>query len=131
MHELAICQALMSQVETIARENRAVEVTSITLGMGQLSGVEERLLKHAYPVASAGTVAEDAELIISSTPVRVKCEACGKESEAAPNRLLCGYCENWRTQVISGDELLLLQVELVKQEDSESTEATQTDDGLQ
>jgi hydrogenase nickel incorporation protein HypA/HybF len=131
MHELAICQALMSQIETIARDNQAFEVTSITLGMGPLSGVEEYLLKHAYPVASAGVVAEGAKLIIRTTPVRVSCSECGKESEAEPNRLLCGFCENWRTEVISGDELLLIQVELNKQEASTAPAVHQSDNGLQ
>ena len=114
MHELAICQALMSQIEVIARDNHAVRVTAITLGMGPLSGVEEQLLKNAYPVASAGTVADGAELLIRVTPVRVSCSECGRESEAKPNHLVCGHCDNWRTELISGDELLLMRVELDK-----------------
>ena len=69
MHELSICQALMEQVESIASERNAKYVTSIVVGMGPLSGVEEQLLKNAYPVASAGTVAENAELIIEFLPV--------------------------------------------------------------
>jgi hydrogenase nickel incorporation protein HypA/HybF len=114
MHELAICQALMSQIETIARDNQASRITSITLGIGQLSGVEEKLLRHAYPVASAGTVAESAELIIQSSPICVRCSICGKESTAEPNRLVCGFCNDWHTELISGDELLLIRVELDK-----------------
>ena len=114
MHELAICQALLTQVEAIARDNSAVQVASITLGMGPLSGVEEQLLKNAYPIASAGTIADGAELLIRSIPVRVRCSECGKESEAAANRLICGHCNNWRTELISGDELLLIRVELDK-----------------
>jgi len=114
MHELAICQALMSQVEAIARDNDATRVTAITLGLGPLSGVEEQLLKNAYPVASSGTVADSAELLIRSTPVRIQCPECGKESEVQPNRLVCGHCENWRTELISGDELLLIRVEMEK-----------------
>jgi hydrogenase nickel incorporation protein HypA/HybF len=114
MHELAICQALMTQVEAIARDNSAVQVASITLGMGPLSGVEEQLLKNAYPIASAGTIADGAELLIRSIPVRVRCTECGEESEAAANRLICGHCNNWRTELISGDELLLIRVELDK-----------------
>lgn len=114
MHELAICQALMSQVEAIARDNDAIRVTAITLGLGPLSGVEEQLLKNAYPVASSGTVADGAELLIHSTPVRIQCPECGEESEAQPNRLVCGHCENWRTELISGDELLLIRVEMEK-----------------
>ena len=106
----------MSQIENIARQNNAVAVTNITLGMGELSGVEEHLLRHAYPVASAGTIAEGAELIIQSTPVRVRCTNCGEESTVKPNHLLCGSCGDWRTELISGDELLLMQVELDRPE---------------
>jgi len=104
----------MTQVEAIARDNSALRVASITLGMGPLSGVEEQLLQNAYPIASAGTLAAGAELLIHSIPVRVRCSECGEESEAAANRLICGYCNNWRTELISGDELLLIRVELDK-----------------
>jgi len=114
MHELALCQALMSQVETLARDNQATKVITITLGLGPLSGVEEQLLKNAYPIASAGTVADGAELKIISTAVRVKCSACGKESKAQANHLVCGHCDDWHTELISGDELLLIRVEMDK-----------------
>ena len=112
MHELAICQSLMSQVEAIVRERHATRVTAIVIGVGPLSGVEQQLLKNAYPIASAGTVAENAELLIRSTPVRVRCTTCGEESEVKPNRLVCGHCGDWRTELLCGDELLLVQLEL-------------------
>lgn len=120
MHELAVCQALMSQIEEIAKDHDAVSVASITLDLGPLSGVEEHLLRHAYPVASAGTIAEGAELNIRSAPVRVRCSECGDESAATPNRLLCGSCQSWRTELISGDELMLVQLELDKNENPSS-----------
>ena len=112
MHELAICQALMNQVENIAAERNARSVVSIVVGMGPLSGVEAQLLKHAYPVASAGTVAEGAELVIENLPVRIKCTQCGNESDALPNKLVCKACGDWRTTLISGDEMILMRVEL-------------------
>jgi hydrogenase nickel incorporation protein HypA/HybF len=112
VHELAICQSLMNQVTDIALERDAQCVTSIVVGMGPLSGVEAQLLKNAYPVASAGTVAENAELVIECLPVRVRCTQCGSESEALPNKLICKQCGDWRTTLISGDEMLLMSVEL-------------------
>lgn len=112
MHELAICQSLMNQVESIAAERNAQSVTTIIIGMGPLSGVEAQLLKNAYPIASAGTVAENAELIIEYLPIRVSCSQCGCESDALPNKLVCKECGDWRTTLISGDELILMRVEL-------------------
>ena len=56
MHELAICQALIEQVERVARDNAARRILSITVSVGPLSGVEPQLLEHAYPLAAAGTV---------------------------------------------------------------------------
>ena len=114
MHELAVCQALMNKVESIAAERNARSVVTITIGMGPLSGVEAQLLKHAYPVASAGTIAEGAVLVIQDLPVRIKCNRCGCESEATPNKLLCAECGEWHTTLISGDELMLMSVELEK-----------------
>ncbi len=60
-------------------------------------------------------MAEDAELTLEPQPVRVRCEDCGAESEAAPNRLLCGACGGYHTRLTSGDELLLASVELLKE----------------
>ena len=88
MHELAICHSLMDQVESIALERNSSRVISIIVGIGALSGVESQLLKNAYPFASAGSVAEHAELIIESLPIRVRCDVCGSESEALPNKLI-------------------------------------------
>jgi len=118
MHELAICQSLMDQVEDIARERDAQSVISIVVGMGPLAGVEVQLLKNAYPVASAGTVAEEAELIIEMLPIRVKCNQCGSETDALPNKLTCKRCGDWHTTLISGDEMMLMSVELEKRKDS-------------
>ena len=110
MHELAICQALIGQVAAVARAEHASSVTDVYVSVGPLSGVECPLVRNAFPFAAAGTVAREATLHLMQTPVRVRCEDCGAETEAAANRLICGRCSNWRTQLVSGDELLLQRV---------------------
>jgi len=122
MHELAICQALMEQIESIASQERADHVVSIHLGIGPLSGVEPRLLEQAFFIASAGSIAADAQLAIESLPVRVCCDKCGETTDALPARLICGTCGNWRTKLVSGDEMQLTHVELIRQSPEESTE---------
>ena len=116
MHELAICQALISQVQDVVRA-RSGRVQSVRVGIGPLSGVEPRLLEDAYPLACAGTCAEGSQLAIEQMNIRVRCRICGAESEAAPNRLLCAACGDWRTELLSGDELMLLRIELETQEE--------------
>jgi len=124
MHELAICQALMEQVERIASEEQADQVLTIHLAIGPLSGVEPRLLEQAFYVARAGSIAANAELVTESMPVQVSCNQCGQLSDALPSRLVCGHCGDWRTRLVSGDEMNLLHIELVRQT-SEDTAGAQ------
>ncbi|MBK1722509.1 hydrogenase maturation nickel metallochaperone HypA/HybF [Thiocystis violacea] len=117
MHELSLCQALLDQVEQIARDHGATRVDRILLRVGPLAGVEPMLLQHAYPLAAAGTLAEAAELVIEPSGVRVRCSDCDAETDATPNRLLCGACGSFKTRLISGDELLLANLELTIPDD--------------
>lgn len=112
MHELAVCQDIISQVEQLAVEHQANAIHSITLEIGPLSGVESALLEAAFPIASTGTVAENALLEITTIPVMVSCNECFKQTEASPNKLICGECGSWKTRLVSGDEMLLKRVEL-------------------
>ena len=112
MHELSVCLALIEQVDRIARERNARTVSRIVVGLGPLSGVEPELLRHAYPLAAAGTVAEHAELEIQASDIVVRCELCGARSAATPNRLLCSNCGDFRTRIVSGEEMILQRVEL-------------------
>jgi hydrogenase nickel incorporation protein HypA/HybF len=77
-----------------------------------LSGVEPDLLNRAYEVARLHTVAEHAELEIETGPVVVECRSCGAKGEAEVNRLLCPSCGNWQVNLVQGDELLLLKLEV-------------------
>ncbi|MCU7796180.1 MAG: hydrogenase maturation nickel metallochaperone HypA [Candidatus Thiodiazotropha sp. (ex Semelilucina semeliformis)] len=112
MHELSVCQAMLTQVEEIARRENARDVTRIVVRIGPLAGVVPDLLQQAFTVARAGTIAAEAELVTEEQPIRVSCLSCGAESDVLPNRLLCKSCGDYRTRVISGDELLLASVEL-------------------
>lgn len=115
MHELAICQALVTEVAAVARAENARSVAEIFVSVGPLSGVEHPLMQNAFPIAAAGTVAGDAELHLEAMPVRVLCGECGNESEVRANKLACTHCGEWRTQLVSGDELLLRRVVMGEQ----------------
>ena len=112
MHELAVAQALVEQVDAVIRQHHAQRASLIRVRIGPLAGVVPDLLASAFPLAAAGSRMEHAELEFTHAPIQVRCQACGAETEAAMNRLVCGACGDWHTQVVSGDELLLESVEL-------------------
>jgi len=112
MHELAICQGLLEQVEQIALGKGADRILSVTVRIGPLAGVEPALLQGAFTLAAAGTPAAAADLHIEKTGVRIQCRECGAEADARPNCLLCESCGSWRTRVLEGEEMLLTQVQL-------------------
>ena len=114
MHELSICQSIVSQVTDIAAQYNAKGVSLVRLQLGPLSGIEIPLLQQAFPIAITGSVAEGAELKIEASPIRVLCKSCHAETEASANRLVCGQCGDWQTTIISGDEILLDSIELLK-----------------
>lgn len=112
MHELAVAQALVEQVESVIDQHAASAASLIRVRIGPLAGVVPDLLATAFPLAAAGSRMEHATLDLVDAPIKVRCQACGSETDAAMNRLVCGACGDWHTQVISGDELLLESVEL-------------------
>lgn len=111
MHELSVCRSLLEQVNRIAAKNIDGTVKSIHIQVGPLSGVEPALLQSAFPVARSNTLAAQADLVIHSQPIRVKCQQCAAESEVTPNKLICGECGDYHTVLLSGDELLLERIE--------------------
>lgn len=112
MHELSVCLSLLEQVQTIAAERGASCITRIELKVGPLSGVESDLLRNAWPMASAGTIAVDAEFVIEEAEIVVRCSSCAADTAAKANRLVCGSCGDFHTTVVSGDEMILQRVEL-------------------
>ena len=113
MHELSVCQALLQQVTDIAIKRGASAVNHVTIEAGALSGIEPALLARAFEVLRAGSWAtSQATLRIESPELTIRCCGCNVESIAAPNRLICRSCGDFRTRVVAGDELRLRRIEL-------------------
>jgi hydrogenase nickel incorporation protein HypA/HybF len=112
VHELSVCQALLTEVSRIAASHGARAVERVNVEIGRLSGVEPELLSRAFEIARLGTCAQHAVLSLAVLEITVRCADCGAASPAQPNRLLCGACGGYRTQVLEGYELRLRAIEL-------------------
>lgn len=112
VHELSICQALLTQVAEVARRQGAEVVERITIELGPLSGVEPSLLSSAFSIMRLNGVASNATLHIESIGVSILCVECGAETATRANYLICRACGGLRTRVIAGDELCLRRIEM-------------------
>jgi len=110
VHEYSIVQALLCRVDEEARARHATAVHRLSVRIGELSGVEPRLLASAYEVFRERTVCDGAELAIESVPARWVCPAC----EAAIMQgsiLTCADCGT-PARLAEGDEILLVRIEM-------------------
>jgi hydrogenase nickel incorporation protein HypA/HybF len=70
MHEMSIAQSILEVVQQYARDNghtgdvNVPRVRSVRLKVGEMAGVAPESLQFCFEVASEGTVARGAELLI-------------------------------------------------------------------
>ncbi|MFF3095185.1 hydrogenase maturation nickel metallochaperone HypA [Streptomyces cyaneofuscatus] len=116
MHELSIAMAVVDQVGSAVREQgagaEAARVRSLTLRIGELSGVVPEALDFSFGVAAEGTVLADARLLIETVEGRARCEGCGRDTATGmPPDLWCGACEQ-AMSLTGGRELEIARVVL-------------------
>jgi len=114
MHELSVCQGLLRQLVPWVEQHQG-PLIQVRVRIGPLAGVEPGLLQAAFAIARQGTVAAQAELLIEHSPLRVRCNECEIESKVTANDLRCRHCGYQQTQLISGDELLLVSIQFSKE----------------
>jgi len=117
MHEYSIAQALVDQIEEIARRNQAGCVTRVVVQVGRLRGIVPEILQWGFEIVAAGTVAEGAQLAIEEIPIVVRCQACNAQSELDWPIYLCSACQSPAVTQLSGNELILKTLEIADDTD--------------
>lgn len=114
VHELSIAMAVVEQVGDAVRERGAehLPVRSLSLRVGELSGVVPEALDFSFSVAAEGTVLAGARLLIETVEGRAHCEGCGRDTATGmPPDLWCGRCEQ-AMRLTAGRELEIARVVL-------------------
>ncbi len=105
-------QALLEQVEALARQEGAQRITRIRLRVGRFSTAVPELLKSAFEILRQGSLAEEAELELWVEPARVRCAACGYEYEPEDLPFVCPRCGAWGGELLQGRDLVIESVDL-------------------
>jgi hydrogenase nickel incorporation protein HypA/HybF len=110
MHELSICNAI---VTTAAKHAEGRPVSQVTVQVGHLRQVVPDALQFSWEVVSSSTEFKDAALVIEQVPAVVECADCGARTTLDVPILACGTCEGFDVRLLSGEELLVVSIELV------------------
>lgn len=112
MHELALCEGIIDIVNSEAKENKFERVLEIELKVGEYSGIVSQCIREFFPVAAAGTPAENAELTISVIPGSFKCPECGYEGPVDRRKACCPDCGGYGIKMVSGREFFVEQLKV-------------------
>ena len=111
MHEFSFAYNIFKVAEATALKYKAKRISEVYLEIGELTLIVPDLLKQSFKMATTGSIAEGAELIIEIIPGKIKCRECGKISTVTLNEeaqltglqlFQCKYCKSKDTEIIEG-----------------------------
>jgi len=120
MHELSIAQSIMEIVAEHVPDDYQGSVKSITLKVGELSGVVVESLEFCFSAVTAGTRFEGAVLEVERIGLTARCEQCATVSPVSNNAFICQACGSTQLTIISGRELQVSEIEVADNERKET-----------
>jgi hydrogenase nickel incorporation protein HypA/HybF len=112
MHELSIAAGIVEIVEQHVAAGRRADVRTVTVAVGDYSGVVPESLAFCFEVVAGESGIGEARLEIRRVPVVLRCPGCGTDVEQEPPLPACPGCGGKRMVMVSGSELQVLEVEL-------------------
>lgn len=114
MHELGIVFHIIRSVEDVSEENDLKKVNSVTLELGEVSGVLHDYLEDCWNWACAKSeLMNGAKLIIEVIDAVTYCEDCKGTYETVKYGKKCPYCSSDKTYLVSGNEINIKEIEAV------------------
>ena len=112
MHELGIVYHIIRDVENVVRANGVRRVSSVTLLLGEVSGVVPDLLLDAWRwAADKKPITEGSELVLEPVEAVTHCEACGHDYATVEQGKTCPHCGSGDTYLLQGQEVMIKQIE--------------------
>ena len=112
MHELGTISYVIDTVEKLAAENELTKIGSVTLEVGEVSGIIPRFLVDYWEYAKKKTTyLQDAELKIETIHAVTYCQNCGNTYPTVEFAKICPKCKSDDTFLITGNEYNIKEIE--------------------
>ncbi len=114
MHELSLAQDLLRQLHELAAQNGAYRILTVTVEVGQLSGIVPDSFDFGFTaLAAESPLTSSAKLKIKTPMTDYQCLSCGHllaKCNKRPDN--CPACTNGIMMPKGGMDLILLNVEM-------------------
>lgn len=111
MHEVSVVYDAIKIVEENSKLNNINKLTKVLLKIGEFTCIDEKSLDFAFEALSKNTLCEGAKLEIEKVRGKAKCNSCNIEFFIDFTNKLCPRCSTYSSNIISGYELLVYQIE--------------------
>ena len=112
MHELGIVMHIVRTLEDVGKENGLTKIGSVTLEVGEVSGVvHEQLLDCWDYFRKRSALVNEAELKLLTLPAETYCSSCEKTYETVRYGRTCPYCGSPETWLLTGNECNIKEIE--------------------
>lgn len=112
MHELGTVIYVIETVEKLAEENALTKVGSVTLEVGEVSGIIPDYLADFWLYArKSHPILTEAELKIETLPGVTFCQDCKETYSTVQFGKECPHCHSFNTFLVTGNEYNLKEIE--------------------
>ena len=102
MHEMGIVIHLAKTLDDFAKENHVTKIGSVTLSVGEVSGIVTDLFTDAWRYFS--------ELHMEIIPAVTYCDGCQKTYGTVAHGRTCPYCGSGETWLVKGNEVIIKEI---------------------
>jgi hydrogenase nickel incorporation protein HypA/HybF len=112
MHELSVAQNIIDIVKDNVPVNNYTNVKKVLLEVGEFSGIVADSLLFCFDAIKLETPFKNAEMEIRNIPFKLFCNSCKSETTNTFGIRLCDKCKGYDTNIISGTDMKIIEVEL-------------------
>lgn len=111
MHEISVLYEMVGMAEKIAAQNNVKRIVSISVEVGELSGILPVFLKKYYPIVIENReILKGSTLLIQNVPGQALCCECQSLYNVMKNEGKCPRCQSRNKTILGGREFVLKNI---------------------
>jgi hydrogenase nickel incorporation protein HypA/HybF len=114
MHEMGVVINMLQSLERAAKQNNVTAIASVSIELGEMTGVVPQYLLNCWPAAVDGTVCHRSELYIKEVRALANCHECNGDYLLMDNLVdetpTCPHCGSTRWHLKEGDQLVITEI---------------------